>query len=299
MSSPTAGVSRLTPPADEAASELIAALECEAKDKGKMIADFLRAYHMHIADLGIGVEGIASYLRAQRKVLANLYFAVREPVPSPATVKGLVLRFVIDSRSEICPPVDRFVTRKREAHWEVGEYRSGEYRSHLLPPAGGFRPVAVPFGWMLLAAANAIPMNITGIVTLVESLFGGAPAPADAAGVFSGMPVTALLPKTHPVPPKNGPREPFAFVWGDKACDFSGAILQHRLVVALWDASTGCPHASRNLSDVMGEVYGDDDECDDAFKNLCREVRKRFARAGIGLSVQSAGGKVWLQPLDD
>jgi hypothetical protein len=95
----------------------------------------------------------------------------------------------------------------------------------------------------------------------------------------------------------DGPFEPFGFRWAGKEIDFSDAPLRFRLVDALWDRSAGKPHPSREVSDVMAELYPDDDEADDKLKDLAKQTRKAFERSGMALTVRTSGGKLWLAPL--
>jgi hypothetical protein len=131
--------------------------------------------------------------------------------------------------------------------------------------------------------------------------YGLTPRPA----ATDGGPATP--PEPHPPQPDAGEPhtepdglfEPFEFRSAGRTIDFADAALRFRLVSSLWDSAAGRPHPSRQIGEVMGELWPDDDEADVAFKDLCKQVRREFDRAGLPLTVRTAAGKVWLARRQD
>jgi hypothetical protein len=82
-----------------------------------------------------------------------------------------------------------------------------------------------------------------------------------------------------------------------KSIDFSNSPLRHRLLSALWDTDRGKPFDSRLITEVMCEVYPDDEAADAKLKNLYSQVAKALKRAGFPITVTAAAGKIWLAPL--
>lgn len=80
--------------------------------------------------------------------------------------------------------------------------------------------------------------------------------------------------------------------------DFGRAILRYRLVEELWNSKASCPRRERDVEDVIEAIWGERATTDNAFRDLCFQVRKAFREAAVPLSVKQTGGKVWLEIRD-
>ncbi len=144
----------------------------------------------------------------------------------------------------------------------------------------------------LLLEATEPELNANAVVGLIESLLGGPPEAAKCTPVELGPER-----RTQPAAKTDGPFEPFGFRWQDKEVQFERATLRFRRVETLWNQKANAPHASRDATKVMAEIWPDDDTADDKLKNLVAKVRAAFEAAGLAVRVVMGGGKVWLKPL--
>lgn len=185
-------------------TQLIDNLVTEAHQRAGEVVRLIRAYETHFSAVGVTHDQIPEYLRHERQILCDIYPAVREYVPSPATVRGLVFRYALDARLPLEPPVDRFQFRETCGAWEVGEYQPGRFRSEVLGPLGGFRPVHLLFAGPLLGAVTAPRIDAHAVVAYIELLLGGPPAAyADSLGCDSGD--TTRQAPAPPTPAAGGP----------------------------------------------------------------------------------------------
>ena len=77
---------------------------------------------------------------------------------------------------------------------------------------------------------------------------------------------------------------------------FGRAVLQQRLVLALWDAEKQQVAPPRQVEAVMDDVYGAEHRTEDStFRKLCSETRTRLATAGCSLTIKTPTPGV-LQP---
>ena len=96
---------------------------------------------------------------------------------------------------------------------------------------------------------------------------------------------------------KDGPADPYLFRYGRQEVNLARAPLRFQLLRLLWNAATAAPFKARETSDVLAELYGDD-ETDGAFKNLRFHTNRDLATGKIGMRVRADGGMVWLEELD-
>lgn len=263
--------------------EQVGRLARDAEEHVVRVARVVRGYHAHLGRLGVPLDGVAAYVRAERAVLADLYRAVREPVPSPARVRSLVVRYAVDARRPADPPLERFTWRGPRDAVELGERPPGLLRSGVL---AAYRPVPHPFAGTLLLAAEP-RLQARAIVGLIEGLFGG-PIPAEEGESPAGSVYVSS-------PEPDGLFEPCGFRWRGKAADFRGASLQFCLVSALWDGESPRHRPVRLETDLVDELYRGKEKPDPALKNLIQQVRSRFASAGLALTVARRRGRVWLE----
>lgn len=107
----------------------------------------------------------------------------------------------------------------------------------------------------------------------------------------------ALNTRGESVAVAGGPAEPFLFRYAGRELDLSAAPRRHQLLAALWDGAAGRPHPARLMADVLAELYPDDDEAEEGLKDLQKRIRKQFRLAGLPLTIRTAEGKIWLEPL--
>ncbi len=97
-------------------------------------------------------------------------------------------------------------------------------------------------------------------------------------------------------PTADGPLDKFRFKYCGRILDLSRQALRYRLLAALWDNARHAPRPSRQVDAVMEELWPDDDAADRALADLCYRVRLSLDRAGMLLTVITAGGQIWLAP---
>ena len=99
----------------------------------------------------------------------------------------------------------------------------------------------------------------------------------------------------HPEQAPHGPDDLTGFMWRGKFIDLKGASLRRRLLVALWDTERRCPSAPRQVTEVMENLWPDDDASDGKLKDLIYRVNGKFQKAGMMLSVHQGDGLIWLK----
>ncbi|HEX4607905.1 MAG TPA: hypothetical protein VH092_06855 [Urbifossiella sp.] len=101
--------------------------------------------------------------------------------------------------------------------------------------------------------------------------------------------------------PQSEPDGPFSaneFRFAGAEVRFGRADKQFRLVTALWDARTNRPAAPRPVDDVIGEVWGEENDTEDStFRQLCSDTRRRLEAANCPLDIRQGNGVVFLAPL--
>jgi len=104
--------------------------------------------------------------------------------------------------------------------------------------------------------------------------------------------------KPKPAAKPDGPFDADGFRFAGVEVKFGKASKQYRLVMALWDKKKKSPAAPRPVEEVIAEVWGDDNETEDAaFRQLCADTRARFQKANCPLNIQQTNGYVQLSPL--
>ena len=92
----------------------------------------------------------------------------------------------------------------------------------------------------------------------------------------------------------DGPTGRFHFHFQRRLLDLSRSPLRYRLLIALWDSDRHRPVRDRETTDVMDELWPDDDKADNKFRNLIFETNGALARAAIPLKIRTLSGRVWL-----
>ena len=131
------------------------------------------------------------------------------------------------------------------------------------------------------------------------SLSGGRKSLRPPAWVERIQHVWRPAPDVPPAPLSDGPAEPFRFRWRGREVNFEGKSRRYQLLAALWDPNTGRPYASRAVTDVMGDVYPNDEKADRKLKNLLQHTRRDLERANIAVRIGNTGGKMWLDSRPD
>lgn len=106
-----------------------------------------------------------------------------------------------------------------------------------------------------------------------------------------------LAGESPPPPTPNGLRHPFRFIWGGKSIDLSQADLKYRLMVLLWNQIAGVPSDPIERTTAMADIWPDDDDADENFKSLIKNLNKDFSRAGMPLEVRRNSAYVWIEIL--
>lgn len=128
-------------------------------------------------------------------------------------------------------------------------------------------------------------LNAAEMLAEAEAITGGGP----------GIPSPGTADQPPGEGPLNGPGERGRFWWDGKSVDLSGAPLRYRLCAALWDADTSRPRGERTQDEVLVELYPDDDAPEGKLKDVVKNLKRDFERAGIPLTVRLRGGRVWLE----
>jgi len=102
----------------------------------------------------------------------------------------------------------------------------------------------------------------------------------------------------RPAAKPDGPFDADGFRFAGVEVKFGKASKQYRLVMALWDEKKKSPAAPRPVEEVIAEVWGDDNETEDAaFRQLCADTRARFQKANCPLGIRQVNGNVQLLPV--
>ncbi len=105
--------------------------------------------------------------------------------------------------------------------------------------------------------------------------------------------------KSKPDDKPDGPFDADGFRFAGVEVRFGRAVLQQRLVLALWDAEKQQVAPPRQVEAVMDDVYGAEHRTEDStFRKLCSETRTRLATAGCSLAIKTpTPGVLQLFPL--
>jgi hypothetical protein len=105
------------------------------------------------------------------------------------------------------------------------------------------------------------------------------------------------LPQQPSAPRPDGPFGADGFQYRGVEGRFGRAAKRKALVLALWDEKTHQPLAARPVQDVLDEVYGEDQDTDDAtFRQLCADTRGWLRASRMPLNIVTLQGQVQLTP---
>jgi hypothetical protein len=80
------------------------------------------AYEQLFKRLGIGPAQVEDYIRQEWRLLASLYFAAREPMPSADRLCRLAYQLAIDARQPIIGRLLVFEAKETESGWSIRQH---------------------------------------------------------------------------------------------------------------------------------------------------------------------------------
>jgi hypothetical protein len=120
---------------------------------------------------------VEQYFRAANRTLASLYFAAKQPHPSPDELTRLALRFVLDARRPVQGDLRRYDLRRLERGWEIAEYPSVVARR--LPFRLPSRIIGDVHKVSVLDFVFARLPQIFDLMKMIEDVLGGIPSEDD------------------------------------------------------------------------------------------------------------------------
>jgi hypothetical protein len=102
--------------------------------------------------------------------------------------------------------------------------------------------------------------------------------------------------ETQSEQPPNGPGTRFRFFWAGDSVSFADAPYRYHLCVALWDRTKCAPVDERKESDVIREVYGEQEaRLKKDLKDVVKEVNRQFGEMAWNIKIRRAGAKLWFE----
>jgi len=135
----------------------------------------------HLSRLGCTTKAnVEHYFRVANRTLVSLYFAARQPQPSPDELKRLALRYALDARRHVEGDLRRFKMRRLKDAWEVVEHSS--LAVWALPFRLPGRVLRDFYTVSVLDCVFARKPQIFDLMGLIEEQLGGVPSEADGLG---------------------------------------------------------------------------------------------------------------------
>jgi hypothetical protein len=145
-------------------------------EKEKIFAEWLDGDVEHLFGIGVPPEHVRDYRRQESRILTNLYFKAREPVPSPDDLRRLAFQYALDARLPVEGNLARFGWQKLQRRWAVGQYPDPAARSQGLSPPLGYRTI---HGWYhnyVLEKVITTRIDRDSLIDVIEAILGGRPA---------------------------------------------------------------------------------------------------------------------------
>jgi hypothetical protein len=136
---------------------------------------------------------VEHYFLVANRTLVSLYFAARQPQPSPDELKRFALRYALDARRPVEGDLRRFERRRLKDAWEVVEHSSLAVRA--LPFRLPGRVLRDFYTVSVLDYVFARKPQIFDLMALIEDLLGGVPSEADGLAPNGSPKVERQVPR--------------------------------------------------------------------------------------------------------
>jgi hypothetical protein len=177
----------------EEAGEVEATLHQAADEAASRVLAALDAYVALFQRLGLGPHEVLAYIRRERRLIAELYFAAREPKPSPDRLRRLGLQLAVDARLPVDGRLERFVAVSAGPGFALRVYPTASAAGVNLPPPTPPISAFSPRASLVLPGLVEGRVDADAIVGRVETLFGRAPEVRDAQEVDEDRELTYAI----------------------------------------------------------------------------------------------------------
>lgn len=166
---------------DENVQEVLADARSTWHGEFEALMSAVESYTALCTRLGLSPEQVDGYLRRERRLLAELYFAACEPRPSEDRLLRLAYQLALDARSPLQGSPEWFAaTRFTDGSWAVGYHVSPVTRAVRLPPSRYVTSLS-PLAGAVFERLGRTPTDYTGLAAVVRTLFLREPRPEDTA----------------------------------------------------------------------------------------------------------------------
>lgn len=170
-------------------------------------------------------------------------------------------------------------------HNPIGRLREYCVRVMLAASTTGLGPRQTPNEEAVANIATPLAVTTETLTTKLDVL----------AVEYEQVPETNLKTSTlfTPLKKPDGPFDADGFRFDGVEVRFGRAILRYRLILALWNQACSTPASPRPIEEVLIEVYGENNEIEDAaFRQLCSDTRGKLEANHFPLTILTVQGKV-------